>query len=97
MQVTGAHALQEYGACSASQQALQAYDQEELQKLVTMLPERLATTVLEQPDFSQVPCLLLYLHAQSCKPPSATQCCNVLLVLTPGLLLYDVLRFLELG
>ena len=55
MQVTGAHALQEYGACSASQQALQVQDQEELQKLVSMLPERLATTVLEQPDFSQVP------------------------------------------
>ena len=54
MQVTAAHVLQEYGACSASQQALQVQDQEELQKLVTMLPERLATTVLEQPDFSQV-------------------------------------------
>lgn len=52
--VTGANALQEYGGSSTPQQALQVHDQEELQKLVTMLPERLASTVLEQPDFSQV-------------------------------------------
>ena len=46
--------VQEQAACSASQQALHAQDLAELQKLVTVLPQRLTSTVLEQPDFSQV-------------------------------------------
>ena len=49
-------ALQEPGGCSASLQALHERGQRELEKLVTVLPERLAATVLEQPDFPEVCC-----------------------------------------
>ena len=49
-------ALQESGGCSASLQALHERGQRELEKLVTVLPERLAATVLEQPDFPEVRC-----------------------------------------
>ncbi|CAK0785286.1 hypothetical protein CVIRNUC_008492 [Coccomyxa viridis] len=45
---------QESGGCSASLQALHERGQRELEKLVTVLPERLAATVLEQPDFPEL-------------------------------------------
>ena len=48
--------LQESGGCSASLQALHERGHRELEKLVTVLPERLAATVLEQPDFPEVCC-----------------------------------------
>ncbi len=57
------HALQDAGGCGASQQALHEQDQRELEKLLIVLPERLASTVLEQPDFSEACVPTLYYAA----------------------------------